>query len=158
MTDGDSYYWASGAKVRLLASDQVVLDLDSSKASPADVDSLRAQGVALTRSLLMVPRTAATQAVTGSAGTVHPVFRTEDGSLVAVLPEVRVEAEPGALDRVARSVTGAHVTERTDERLTLVPDSGSGDDALRLANELTEAGEVEVSQARFMRVVARPGA
>jgi hypothetical protein len=82
------------------------------------------------------------------------VYRTEDGSLVAVLPEVRVEAPPAALSEIADR-PGAHVTDRTDDRITLRPDSGRGEDALALANELAEAG-ADVSQPRFVRVVGRP--
>ena len=86
-----------------------------------------------------------------------PVFRAEDGSLVAVLPEVRVESEkPEVLDAVAASLTGAAVTERTDERLVITPESGRGEDALALANHLAESFDLDVSQARFRRVVPRP--
>ncbi len=86
-----------------------------------------------------------------------PVFEAEDGSLVAVLPEVRVEsADPKVLDEVASSLDGATVTDRTEERLTITPDSGLGDDALTLANHVAETFQVDVAQARFRRVVPRP--
>ena len=87
-----------------------------------------------------------------------PVFRAEDGSLLAVLPEVRVEcADPQVLDRVADSLEGATVAERSEERLVIRPDSGRGEDALAIANHVHEAYDVDVAQARFRRVVPRPG-
>jgi hypothetical protein len=86
-----------------------------------------------------------------------PVFRAEDGSLVAVLPEVRVEStDPKVLDEVAASV-GAATVERSEERLVIRPDSGRGEDALAIANQVHEAFDVDVAQARFRRVVPRPG-
>jgi hypothetical protein len=159
----DSYYWAGGRKVPLTASREVVIDVTSpagARLSGPGLERLRAGGRSLSASLLMVPESDAAAALGGDSALpgVHPVFRSEDGALVVVLPEVRVESgDPRALDAVARSVTTAHVTERTDERLVLVPDSGRGEDALLLANSLTESRSAEVSSARFLRVVRRPG-
>jgi hypothetical protein len=87
-----------------------------------------------------------------------PVYEAEDGSTLAVLPEVRVEcADPTVLDAVAASLSGATVTERSEERLVIRPDSGRGEDALAIANRVHEDYDVEVAQARFRRVVPRPG-
>lgn len=160
---GDRYYWAGGHKVPLEASTDVVIDVDSAAgaelAGPA-LETLRASGRSLSGSLLMVSRAAATAALgeSGSSGPgVHPVFRSEDGSLIVVLPEVRVEAsDPEKLAALGRSLTTAHITEQTGERLVLAPDSGRGEDALTLANALAETGDADVSQARFVRIVARP--
>lgn len=159
MASEDAYYWAGGQKVPLLPCDQVVIDLDSGAAGAArpELETLGRQGRQLLRSLVMVPKAAVQELLGSSSAGVHPVFRTEDGTLLAVLPEVRVEAPPGRLEEVGRSLTDAHITERSEERLVLVPDSDRGEDALRIANELSERGGVEVSQARFIRVVARPG-
>jgi hypothetical protein len=158
VADGDSYYWAGGEKIPLIESDQVVVDLASATAaaSASQLAALRRDGRPLMRSLVLVSRAAAMDVMAGAALPVQPVFRTEDGTLIAVLPEVRVEGAASRLDEVCRSVTGAQVTERTEERLVLVPDSRRGEDALRIANELSEEGGLEVSQARFIRVVARP--
>jgi hypothetical protein len=157
MTGNSSYYWAGGRRVPLTSSDHVAVDLDSGAGTQAGLDSLRQKGNPLIGSLVMVTRVEADEALGSTAPGVFPVFRTEDGSLLAVLPEVRVEGSPARLAEVSSSVAEAHVTEQTDERLVLVPDSGRGEDALRIANELAEAGDVDVSQARFVRVVARPG-
>lgn len=163
MSDGDRYYWAGGHKVPLFVSSAVVIDLDSAARaglSEVDRDSMLASGRVLSGSMLMVDR-ADVVAALGEGGFampgVHPVFRSEDGSLVAVLPEVRVEAADAAtLDELGSSVTAAHIKERTEERLVLEPDSGRGDDALTMANELAETGRTDVAQARFIRIVARP--
>jgi hypothetical protein len=158
---GSSYYWAGGRKIPLLPTDDVALDLDSDVARSARSPGLGAKGRQLSRSLLLVPREVAEQALgeaTATAPGVHPVFRTEDGGLVAVLPQVRVEAaDPRILDEASRSVSQARVVERTDERLVLEPTSGRGEDALALANRLAETIAADVSQARFVRVVRRPG-
>jgi hypothetical protein len=155
-----TYYWAGGRKVPLLPSTEVVIDLDSDVARAESVRGLGATGRRLSGSLVMVPRAQAEEALgeaTATAPGVHPVFRTEDGSLVAVLPQVRVEAsDPRTLDRIGRSLSHARVTERTGERLTFEPESGRGEDALALANEVAETGAADVSQARFVRVVPRP--
>jgi hypothetical protein len=87
-----------------------------------------------------------------------PVYEAEDGSTLAVLPEVRVEcADPAVLDAVAASLSGATVTDRSEERLVIRPDSGRGEDALAIANRVHEGFAVDVAQARFRRVVPRPG-
>lgn len=167
MVEGDTYYWAGGRRIPLAASSDVVVDLDSAAAARLagpQLDGLRAVGRSLTGSLLLVPGAEATAALgedVGSLPGVHPVYRSTDGSQVVVLPEVRVEADPVALTAVRRSLTAAHVTEETDERLVLAPDSGRGSDALTLANELAEtlaaSGGAHLAQARFVRVVPRPG-
>jgi hypothetical protein len=161
MPDTGSYYWAGKRKVPLLPSDDVVVDLESEAVRGARLRGLRARGRRLSGSLLMVPRAEAERVLgdaTTSAAGVHPVFRTEDGSLVAVLPQVRVEAaDPRTLDEVSRTTARARVTERSEERLVLEPDSGRGEDALALANDLAESTAADVSQARFIRVVPRRG-
>jgi len=89
---------------------------------------------------------------------VHPVFRSEDGSRVVVLPEVRVEAsDPEKLAELGRSLTTARITQESADRLVIEPDSGRGADALALANTLAESADADLAQARFLRVVTRPG-
>ena len=160
MTTGGSYYWAGGRKIALQPADEVVVDLDADTPARTGqaVAELRAKGRPLTRGLVMVSRADAEEAIgdaTTSAPGVHSVYRTDDGTLLAVLPEVRVEGSPEVLSSLGDR-SGAHVTERNADRVVLRPDSGRGEDALALANELAEEGGAEVSQARFLRVVHRP--
>ena len=164
MSDGDTYYWAGGSKIALHASDDVAVDLGSGPCAQLpepDLAGLRAEGRSLSGSLVVVPKSAVPDALReGDAFVVgvHPVFRADDGALIVVLPEVRVESsDPQRLAAVGRSVKAAHITEQTEERLVLAPDSGRGEDALRLANTLAESPDTDVSQARFIRVVPRPG-
>jgi ubiquinone biosynthesis protein UbiJ len=159
---GDAYYWAGGRKIHLEPAGDVVVDMDSEAAGQAasTARSLRAGGRALTGSMVMVSRAAAEEALgeaAASAPGVHPVYRAQDDTLIAVLPEVRVEGDARSLQEIERALGAAHVTERTDERLVLAPDSGRGEDALALANRIAERGGADVAQARFIRVVARPG-
>jgi hypothetical protein len=87
-----------------------------------------------------------------------PVFQYED-ALVVVLPEVRVEIAAGDETEVHRFLEQADVPNQvlTDRgtRLVVRPDSGRGEDALRLANELQESVPVEMAQARFLRRVPK---
>ena len=77
----------------------------------------------------------------------HPVYRAE-GALVVVLPEVRVEGEDEArLAELVNAVAGAHVAEHAQGRVVAVPDSGRGEDALAIANELAESPDADLAQA-----------
>lgn len=163
MSAGDTYYVAGGQEVPLRASSDVVIDLYSEAArdlSDDELESLRAKGRSLSPSLLLVPESSAAEVIGTSESSgpgIHPVFHADDGSLIVVLPEVRVEARDDAdLDEIGRAVTNAHVKEQTKDRLVLEPDSGRGEDALELANTLAKSPLTDVSQARFMRVVPRP--
>lgn len=163
MSVGDTYYWAGGRKVPLAASSDVVVDLGSQagdRLTEPELQALRDKGRSLSSSLLLVAESDAAQALGegwSSMPGVHPVFRAEDGSEIVVLPEVRVEgSDPGKIAELGRSATSAHVTQQTDERLVLEPDSGRGEDALTLANELAESADTDVAQARFVRIVPRP--
>jgi hypothetical protein len=161
---GDAYYWAGGRKVPLHGSPDVVVDLASAAVAPlagTQVEALRAAGRTLSGALLLVARSDAVAALgeQGASGPgVHPVFRSADDSLVVVLPEVRVEASNAAkLAELVRSLTTAHIKEESADRLVLEPDSGRGEDALALANALSESADADLAQARFLRVVPRPG-
>jgi hypothetical protein len=160
----DAYYWAGGRRIPLRGSSEVVIDVTSAAGAQlagSSLDRLRAQGRSLTSSLLLVPDSDARAALGedhDSVAGVHPVFRSEDGALVVVLPEVRVESsDRRRLEAVGLSLTDAHVREQGEERLVLEPDSGRGVDALLLANTLAESQAAEVVSARFLRVVPRPG-
>lgn len=163
MSEGDSYYLSGGHRVPLKASPNVVIDLESEAVenlAESDLQNLRDKGRSLSTSLLLVPDEVAAEVLGEtmvSAPGVHPVFSSEDGSLIVVLPEVRVEADaPESLVAAGRA-DDAHIKDSNEVRLILEPDSGRGADALRLANELAEVPGTNVAQARFLRIVARPG-
>lgn len=156
----DTYYYAGGHRVPLLATDDVAVDLGSRTAMSMDGaarDGLRSLGRTLSSDLVLVTRTQAAEVLDVADAGVHPVYRSEDGAKLVVLPEVRVEAaDPALLAAISRTVTGAHVTVQTEDRLTLVPDSGRSEDALALANSLAESGDLDLAQARFVRILTRP--
>ncbi len=163
MTGTGSHYWAGGEKIPLTPSDDVVVDLDSPALADLRTSSARAlrrAGRSLTGSLVRLSKVQAEAALGRDrlAGPgVHPVFRAKDGSTIVVLPQVRVEdPDPDKLDAVARSVTDAHVTDRDEDRLVLEPESGRGAQALELANFVAEHHDVDMVQARFLRIVPRP--
>jgi hypothetical protein len=90
-------------------------------------------------------------------GALLPVFE-QDGALVVVLPEVRVEGvDSGQVPAIKAWLNAAeHDAELVEEqgmRVTLRPRSGRAADALRIANEVGEQVRPALSQARFLRVV-----
>ncbi len=142
MTRRDGYYWADGHQVELHATDEVAVDLAGEAATELDDDArrrLQEHGRALTGSLVMVSEDEAGQILGDrlerGAG-IHPVYRAQD-ALIVVLPEVRVEKDA--------------------ESTVLTPDSGRGEDALAMANELVESARADSAQARFLRLLPGPG-
>lgn len=165
MTD-DSYYWSAGQRIALKASHEVLVDLDAAARLGLEdrhIQRLRAEGRRLTSSTVLLPERDLPTPTSDSkwiSRAVHPVFRTEDGTLLAVLPEVRVEAKPRKLAGVTRLVTRteqtATIKEERSGRLVLEPISGNGLDALALANTVFERYHPDLAQARFIRVTKRP--
>jgi hypothetical protein len=165
MTD-DSYYWAGGHRIVLKASQDVLVDLGVAARfglDDAEIERLRQEGRHLTGTTVLLPERdlpKPSDHSTWSTRAVHPVFRTDDGTLLAVLPEVRVEADQSKLAGVTQLVTGAEQTATVKEarpgRLVLEPISGNGGDALTLANTVFESCHPDLAQARFIRVTSRP--
>jgi hypothetical protein len=167
VTFDDAYYYdADGSQVRLHASDAFAVDWGAAeKASvPAgDLAALREHGTELRGDVAMVPASAVPTPVEealDAAGALHPVFRSDDGALVVVLPEVRVEAADAAQAAKVREVvdsTDSEMVRDTGEQLVVRPTSQRGADALTLANRIEEEVHPLMTQARFLRVVPRPG-
>lgn len=166
MTDGSTYYWAGGRKIPLAASGQVLVDLAAvhdAGLSEADVQHIRNSGRRLTDSFSLLAADALPEELTRTerAPGVHPVFLATDGTLLAALPEVRVESQdPARLDQVRKMIDdeALPVTVKSEGkgRMVLEPKSHRGADALSLANKLSEGVRLDVAQARFLRVVQRP--
>ena len=166
MTDGSTYYWAGGRRIPLAASGQVLVDLAAvhdAGLSDAGVQHIRDAGRRLTDLYTLLSESALPEELTRTerAPGVHPVFLATDGTLLATLPEVRVESQdPACLDQVRRMVDDealpATVKSEGKGRMVLEPKSHRGADALSLANKLSEAVRLDVAQARFLRVVPRP--
>jgi hypothetical protein len=96
------------------------------------------------------------------SGILLPVFRAE-GALLVVLPEIRVEESRSGAPRqnlanwLSANADRTTVFEGTAGRIEIRPLSGKGAEALALANSLAEEVGPELAQARFVRLVPRPG-
>jgi len=167
VTYSDSYYWAGGRRVKLRPSSDVVVDLTLAAQfglKRSDVARIRDLGRKLTASTVILPEQdlpEAFKADASSARAILPVFLADDGTLIAVMPEVRVEAaEPNKLAdlkrRIVQGKTSAIIKEQRPGRLVLEPASGRGEDALSLANVVFEEYHPDLAQARFRRVIAHP--
>ncbi len=147
------YYYAGGNRIPLvLASDLFVTDQQDfvsgsdpggSQALPGDLRLVRVDGSALPQGKQK-----------------FPVFRAQGATLVA-LPEIRVEEgreeKRHQLQQWAEDHSQRVAIEQQDEdRFVLTPTSGSGGDALKIANELAEDLQLEMAQARFLRITPRP--
>ncbi len=93
-------------------------------------------------------------------GATQHVYRRGRTTIV-FLPEVRVEFDDaaqrkGALEAAHSSGVPIDVIDDCAERLSLRPQSGSGDDALDLANFIYERAHPASASARMLQVVPRP--
>lgn len=157
------YYWAGGQKVPLATDPHIAVDQTSAErhglwagelASAADT-----AGHHIGDGLLMLPRDAVSNELQGQldrTGASAPVYRADE-SLIAVLPQVRVEATPGTTASQIRAAIAnidadASVNEPRPGRFIVTPSSGRGADALDLANHIVENLRPEAAQARFVRI------
>ena len=156
-----AYYYAGGQKVALEPDDEhVAVD----KSAAAAIDTAGARTIAVPGHFVVLERSAIdASALTklSKDGVVQTVYRRNQ-SLVVPLPEVRIEfdkpAERKAVLAALAEISTPHlIAEDTDERLVLAPRSGSGDDALRLANEVYERARPAAASVRFAQIVAKPG-
>ncbi|MGB5816042.1 MAG: hypothetical protein WBI27_12620 [Thermoanaerobaculia bacterium] len=162
----DFYYYAGGKRIPLeLYREHVAVDLSEAESREGKrPDPATVEGAEELRSGLFLVEKSALSADArqrlDQEDALLPVFLYED-SLVVILPEVRVEIAAGGETEVHRFLEQAEVPNQilTDRgtRLVVRPDSGRGEDALRLANELQESVPVEMAQARFLRRVPKRG-
>lgn len=163
-----TYYYAAGSTVPLERTDEIGVDLDVARAATLDPDivaDLEAQGRLLRRSLIMLDTADISPQVVKqleSAGAVRPVYTTEDGVTLVVLPEVRVEVSSKSEEQKLReflesSDVNAEILQQRPQQLTVMLDSAKGTDALRLANTIEEELHPAMSQARFIRILPGPG-
>jgi hypothetical protein len=158
------YYYASGKAVRLTPDEEwIAVDTRRSEAavSPADLKALlRDASRPLRGDLVLVRRDALSSRqldALAKQGAIHPVFHA-GGAMLVALPEVRVEeSSPERRQAVhrwlRRHTRDAELVEDRGDRIVLRPTSGRGQDALSLANDLTEQVGPEMAQPRFLRIV-----
>ena len=162
--DKTRYYYAGGERVRLQPDSRVAVDLARAgpPASPARSWARAYEGEAPLRGeIRLVDRGEIPDDVFAeldAQSAIHPVYTHGDATIV-ILPEVRVELDDGKLrlsDLVDKYADAARITEGKYGQVTLLPMSGKGEDAMRLANEIYEKMQPKSAQARFLRVTARP--
>lgn len=158
------YYYASGERIPIELDEERVA-VDAARAGPEVAARLQRAGPApgLPGGVLLLSRARlGEEKLRGLAarGALRPVYLAGGASLVP-LPEVRVElegeAQRGAVrEAIARSPYPVTVAEEGPDRVVLTVCSGSGDDALELANFIYETAHPAAASARLVRFVARP--
>ncbi len=159
------YYYASGERIPIELDEEQVA-VDAARAGPEQVSQLLSgagSSPQLPGGVLLLRRERVGEAgLRGLAarGALRPVYRAEGAALVA-FPEVRVEVEGEAQrsavrEAIARVPHPVEVAEDGPDRIVLRVCSGSGDEALEVANFLFEAAHPAASSARLVRFVARP--
>lgn len=161
------YYYAGGKKVAIEA-DETHVAVDQDRADAAGLRPL------IERASAGAPRLPGGVVVTSrsnleekglaklrEAGAVRPVFR-HDRAMMVALPEIRVEFDDAKQrEAVMASITDAphavEITEKGQDRLVLKLLSGSGEDALEVANFLFEHAHPASSSVRFLQFVPKPG-
>lgn len=156
------YYWAGGKKRTLEVSGEHIA-IDGRAAARAGVSDAAASLPVLSTlpgGITVVDHDAPGVAKLAAAKVTRPVYRS-GASLVVLMPEIRVELDAGQHDPALKVITAAGaadaITDDTPERITLQLRSGSGEDALALANRIYEQAKVAASAPRMLQVVARPG-
>jgi hypothetical protein len=161
----DSYY-VGDQKVELnRAHDYVAVDEKAAYGAGLDAEVATASKEAERHGggVVVVPRVALdeqTLASLSGAGALQPVYRHDDAVIVA-LPEVRVEFDSAEQRRAVLNVLTESaalpndVCQSADDYLTVRPASGSGVDAIKIANEIHERGHVGDASVRFIQFVPR---
>jgi hypothetical protein len=164
-------YDVGDARVTLTDTDFVAVDLDASRGLLDEdvVTALGRRAESLRGSLVLAKKddlSAESLERLDRAGAAQPVLESADGTLLTVLPEVRVELESG--DETSLRAEAAKVRDVVEEldaevvrqdgtRVVIEPRSRRGRDALEVAQRLDEVLSGALSQPRFIRRMARPG-
>lgn len=161
----ERYYYAGGKRV-LLTVDIDRVGVDGERAAKAglsaEVSHAKKAGTRMPGGVFLVPRSELTRSQLTrlrKAGAALTVYRV--GKTVALpMPEVRVElgaSDRGATLAAARDAgVAAEFEETPSGRLVLRPRSGSGEDALSLANFIYEHAHPQASSPRMAQVMPSP--
>lgn len=158
-----TYYYSQGRKVPI-SRDRKRLAVVMSKVHPTLLGVLRrAAQSTIPGPMLIVERASMSPREIEQlekAGATRTVYKQGDTSMVPA-PEVRVEFDKRSeraqvMSALAQSAIPSEILDDTEDRLVLRAISDSGDDAVDLANELTEKARPGMSAARMIRIVARP--
>jgi hypothetical protein len=161
----DRYYYAGGKRVALELEPERIA-VDPAKARGAGMADLARRverdGTRLPGGRVVVGRAtlgAADLLLLRESGGAQAVYR--HGAVIAIpLSEVRIEMDPGqrqaVLDALEATDIETEIAEDTEERLVVRPRSGSGDDAMDLANFIYERARPAASAARMVQITRRP--
>jgi hypothetical protein len=161
-----AYYYASGRRVEIAPDDEhVAVDMNAAAKTGLDKEVASSVGTAnRIGGVILAERSALddkTFARLREAGALQPVYR-RDRVLIVALPEVRIELDnPGqhraVIDALNKGPIPRHtITDDTEERIVVKPASGNGDDALRIANEISERAHPAAASVRFIQFVPKP--
>ena len=163
----EAYYYAHGRRVPLVPDDEYVA-VDMARAAqqklPSTVQThLRETACGSRGGILLVPRKNLPKRIytlLENGGAFQPVYQHE-GSRLVILPEVRAEdARKGSRVRLRKWIEaqkcGVKIVKERGDQVVLQPTSGSGSDALDLANRIHEELAPEMVQVRMIRVVRKP--
>lgn len=162
-----AYYYAGGRKV-VLDSDEEHVAVDRRLARQAglaaEVEEASVVGSRQEAVMVVAQRSALghdTLASLEQAGAIQPVYR-RDRAVVVPLPEVRIEVDTPEQHRAVLAALGEsgvaphRIAEETSDRIVVQPESGHGDDALTLANEIYERAHPAAASVRFVQFVPKP--
>jgi hypothetical protein len=161
-----AYYYAGGRKVELESDDEHV-GVDQKVAEKAGLDTqvrtASGAGPRYSGGVVLAQRSALgadTLASLRDAGALQPVYKRERAVIVA-LPEVRIEFDNpdqrrAVMNVLAESRSQHTIAEDTDDWIVVHPASGSGDDALKLANDIYERAHPAAASVRFVQFVPKP--
>ena len=161
------YYYVKGEKVPLKEVSDVasvrVSDVEASNPRQIELSAIKSAARKLRGGVSLLDKTK----ITKEAGKflkdnklTSPIFESE-GSYLVPLAEVRIEdADPDSIQRVLDWVSkhsdSVEVSKLLRNRVVLRPVSNRADEAIDLANEITENLGPSMAQVRFIRMVQRP--
>jgi hypothetical protein len=161
----ERYYYAAGKRVPLVV-DRGRIGIDGARAIRAGLEDVVARvgkiGTKVPGEVLVVAQDAIPEgdlAKLRKAGAARPIYKVGN-AITLPLAEVRVKLGTGqrkaALEAVKAASIKTEIAESTNERLVLRPISGSGEDALELANFIYERARPASSAASMVQIVPRP--
>jgi hypothetical protein len=160
-------YYAGGRKVELDRDDEyvaVVQDAARRAGLDAQVESASKDTPRQGGGVVLAQRSALDQKTIAGlrdAGALQPVYRHNNAVIVA-LPEVRVEFDTAEQRDAVRElladgdVAPHKISQSTDYGMVVQPESGKGDDALKIANEIHERAHPAAASVRFVQFVPKP--
>jgi len=159
------YYYAQGRKVPI-SLDHSRIAVDPLRAEKAGMKGL-AEGkkhVTLPGGLVIMNRRDLSPSLLEDlerAGAIQGVYRQGESATFVPAPEIRIEIDSSEQGKAVRRVLasthiGADIVDETKDRFVVRPKSGRGDDAIDLANEVTEKAKPGMSSARMLQVIEHP--